>query len=213
MSLFSQLTDALTMCTRPDVRPVRTAADPSLEPEEALRLLQAGGLKKIDLLDNYLLRSPPPYSYLMWEPSCRFQSGTLRLLGLRPPSHDAALRAGAPGILGVALRAWHSKHTRRTLCVSGGGHSSDTQRNSLPGSLVALQGYSAGPLEAIQEHSAGLYTGFSGRWALDFLRASPPKTRRTPAGFWNHSRHTRRDSLRASEGGRQGGRTKSGVGS
>ena len=41
MSFFSQLTGALTMCSSPDVRPVRTAADPPLGPKEALNLLKA----------------------------------------------------------------------------------------------------------------------------------------------------------------------------
>ena len=56
MSLFAQLADALNLCSRPEVpssatsltihssahaRAVRTAADEPMEPEKALRLLQA----------------------------------------------------------------------------------------------------------------------------------------------------------------------------
>ena len=41
MSFFSQLTGALTMCSSPDVRPARAAADPPLGPKEALNLLKA----------------------------------------------------------------------------------------------------------------------------------------------------------------------------
>ena len=41
MSFFTQLSEALTLCSRPQVRPVRTAADPPMEPKESLRLLKA----------------------------------------------------------------------------------------------------------------------------------------------------------------------------
>ena len=40
MSVFARLSEALTMCSRPDVRPVRTAADPPMGPNEALSLLK-----------------------------------------------------------------------------------------------------------------------------------------------------------------------------
>ncbi|CAE7712948.1 mtcA2 [Symbiodinium pilosum] len=42
MSVFARLSEALTMCSRPDVRPVRTAADPPMGPNEALNLLKDG---------------------------------------------------------------------------------------------------------------------------------------------------------------------------
>ncbi|CAE7241323.1 mtcA2, partial [Symbiodinium pilosum] len=48
MSFFSQLTGALTMCSSPDVRPVRTAADPPLGPKEALSLLKDGNKRFVE---------------------------------------------------------------------------------------------------------------------------------------------------------------------
>ena len=40
MAFFNQIADALTLCSQPSVRHVRTTADPPMAPEEAMKLLK-----------------------------------------------------------------------------------------------------------------------------------------------------------------------------
>jgi len=40
MAFFSQVADALMLCSQPPVRQVRTTADPPMAPEEAMKLLK-----------------------------------------------------------------------------------------------------------------------------------------------------------------------------
>ena len=95
----------------------------------------------------------------MWQPSCRFQVGSLRILCRRLLPRDCprwnVLRVGT-GILGGLLQAslkvgTPTRRTLSALCgfVLGTWHSWDTQRDCLRvprewGRLGALQGYSAG---------------------------------------------------------------------
>ncbi|CAJ1409794.1 unnamed protein product [Effrenium voratum] len=46
--VFAQLADAFSFCTSPDVRHVRTTADPPMAPEESLKMLKEGNRRFVD---------------------------------------------------------------------------------------------------------------------------------------------------------------------
>ncbi|CAJ1409805.1 unnamed protein product [Effrenium voratum] len=46
--VFAQLADAFSFCTSPDVRHVRTTADPPMAPEESLKMLKGGNRRFVD---------------------------------------------------------------------------------------------------------------------------------------------------------------------
>ena len=46
MAFFNQLADALSLCSEPEVRHVRTTVDPPMEPAEALNLLKESRKRK-----------------------------------------------------------------------------------------------------------------------------------------------------------------------
>ncbi|CAK9035501.1 Carbonic anhydrase 2 (Beta-CA 2) (Carbonate dehydratase 2) (mtCA 2), partial [Durusdinium trenchii] len=48
MAFFSQVADALMLCSQPPVRQVRTTADPPTAPEEAMKLLKEGNRRFVD---------------------------------------------------------------------------------------------------------------------------------------------------------------------